>query len=181
MATLDRDGHRSLRAVLDTSVLVPTRRREELQSLARDGAFTAIWSPWIIAELHRVLTWRWLAHPAVRVTTAGGDVVTACDISSANWARCSQQAKRMMEIMLATPHWELVDPRPPYPPAWESLGDVWDEPVWAAAVVGHAHYVVSNNTRDYPPAGADGHHIHKGVEYIAADHFVALLVDVAGG
>jgi hypothetical protein len=37
-----------------------------------------------------------------------------------------------MEILLVTTNWELVDPRPPYPPAWETLDDVWDHPIWAA-------------------------------------------------
>jgi len=50
------EGRAGIRAVLDTSVLVPVRLREDLQSLAQDGAFTALWSPWIISELHRVLT-----------------------------------------------------------------------------------------------------------------------------
>jgi predicted nucleic acid-binding protein len=48
-----------IRAVLDTSVLLPARLREDLQSLAQDGAYTAIWSPWIIAEVNRTLTWHY--------------------------------------------------------------------------------------------------------------------------
>jgi hypothetical protein len=175
VAAVDRDPHLAIRAVLDTSVLVPARLREELQSLAQDGAFTAIWSPWIIAELYRTLTWRWIAHPAVRVTTAGGNVVTACDISPANWARCGQQAKRMMQILLSTPNWQLVDPRPPYPPAWETLDDVWDEPIWAAAVIGQVQYVVSDNTHDFPPCEVDGRHIYEGIEYINGTDFIALV------
>jgi len=50
----------SVRAVLDTSVLVPVRLREDLQLLAQAGLFTGIWSPWIVAELNRVLTWKWI-------------------------------------------------------------------------------------------------------------------------
>ncbi|HVA91841.1 MAG TPA: PIN domain-containing protein, partial [Chloroflexota bacterium] len=74
-----------IRAVLDTSVLVPAWLRVDLQSLAQDGAFTAIWSPWIIGELHRTLTWHWLARRASHVITSAGDPVTACDVSVANW------------------------------------------------------------------------------------------------
>ncbi len=48
----------AIRAVIDTSSLVPSLLRKELQQLAASGAFTAIWSPWIIAELNRVLVWR---------------------------------------------------------------------------------------------------------------------------
>ena len=84
-------------------------------------------------------------------------------------------ANRMMEILLATPNWEIVDPRPPYPPAWESLADIWDYPIWAAAVEGVAQYVVSDNKRDYPPAGTDNRHFYGGVEYISGADFVALL------
>ena len=45
------------RAVLDTNVLFSPRLRAELQELAFQGVFVAIWSPWIIAELDRVLVW----------------------------------------------------------------------------------------------------------------------------
>lgn len=135
----------TIRAVVDTSVLVPARLRAELQALAQDGAFMAIWSPWIIAEMHRTLTWQWLERTAVSVTTADSTSVTACDLTLVNWKQCGESAKRMMEILPATPHRDLVDPRPPYPPAWETLDDMWDEPIWAAAIVGRAHYVVSNN------------------------------------
>lgn len=99
----------------------------------------------------------------------------ACDLTPANWVQCGTSAKRMLEILLATRQWELVDPRPPYPPAWEALDDVWDEPIWAAAVAGRAHYVVSNNTHDYPPAGVDGQHVYAGVTYISGADFIALL------
>lgn len=166
-----------IRAVLDTSVLVPARLREDLQSLALDGAFMAIWSPWIIGELHRTLTWHWLARKAIRVTSTDGDPVTACDVSAANWLRCGRMAKQMMEILLATPNWVLVDPRPPYPTAWETLADAWDYPIWAAAIAGQAAYVVSDNVRDYPPPGSDGRHMHDGVEYISGADFIALLRD----
>jgi hypothetical protein len=45
----------SPRAVIDTSSLVPPMLRRELQQAAQLGLFTVIWSPWIIAELNRVL------------------------------------------------------------------------------------------------------------------------------
>jgi hypothetical protein len=44
------------RAVLDTSVLVPPGLRRGFQQSAVNGDFVALWSPWIIAELNRVLT-----------------------------------------------------------------------------------------------------------------------------
>ena len=49
----------SVRAVLDTSTLFSAHWRRTFEQAARVGKFTAIWSPWIIAELNRVLVWRW--------------------------------------------------------------------------------------------------------------------------
>jgi hypothetical protein len=43
--------------VIDTNVLFVPRLRAELQELAFQGVFTALWLPWIIAELKRVLVW----------------------------------------------------------------------------------------------------------------------------
>ena len=123
----------TLRAVLDTNVLVPARLRRELQQAAQLGVFVGIWSPWIIAELNRVLEWRWIKDPPVG-TPAG-------DLSDANERRCAEAAKTMMEWLL--PSFELVNPLSPYPPAWESLSDAWDHPIWAAAKAGNAGYIVS--------------------------------------
>jgi hypothetical protein len=119
-----------IRAVLDTNVLVPPGLRRDLQDAAQEGAFTAMWSPWIIAELNRVLTWKWLERTAT--SSAARNVI--CDLSPANWQRCSMAATAMMEILLAT--FELVNPRPPYPETWDTLADVQDVPIWVAAVEG---------------------------------------------
>ena len=105
---------------------------------AQLGSFTAIWSPWTIAELNRVLVWRWIKHPS-----PGRQ---ANDLSDANERRCAEAAKVMMQWLLPT--FELVNPLPPYPPAWEQLADVWDHPVWATAKIGGAQYVVSENSHD---------------------------------
>ncbi len=150
----------TIRAVLDTSVLVPRRSREALQIAAQDGLYTALWSPWIIAELNRVLVWRWIDR-------------TGSDLSSANQKSCSRAAKAMMRILVPT--FELVDARPPEPMAWESLGDADDVPIWTTAVMGGATHVVSSNTRHYPPARADGTHVYQDVTYIGANDFLGVL------
>jgi predicted nucleic acid-binding protein len=150
----------TIRAVIDTSSLFAARHRRALEQAARTGRIVAIWSPWIIAELNRVLVWRWIE--------LSGD-----DLSSENQRRCSDSADAMMRVMLPT--FELVAPLPPYPPAWEGLRDASDEPIWAAAKLGNADYVVSENRRDYPPPGPDGRHTHDGIEYLPADAFLALL------
>jgi len=151
-----------IRAVIDTNVLFAPRLRAELQELAFQGVFTAIWSPWIIAELNRVLVWRWITER------------TNNDLSPANERACSQSAKKMTQLLLSA--FEVVNPRPPYPDACEQLTDIDDHPIWAAAVESGAHYVVSDNTSDYPPQQPDGRHIHQGIEYVPGSTFLAMLL-----
>lgn len=79
----------------------------------------------------------------------------------------------MMQWLL--PSFELVTPVPPYPAPWDSLNDVWDHPIWTAAKMSRAQYVVSENTHDSAPRRSDGRHVYQGVEYIRGDHFLALL------
>lgn len=157
----------SIRAVVDTSSLVPVSLRRDLQQAAQLGTFTAIWSPWIIAELNRVLTWRWLKHPPAGLASG--------DLSRASERRCSLAAKQMMQWLL--PSFELVHPLPPYPSVWEHLTDIWDHPIWAAAKLGQAGYVISENQHDYPPRQTDGRHSYEGVEFLNGTAFLALLTD----
>lgn len=79
----------------------------------------------------------------------------------------------MMRVLSAT--LELVAPVPPYPGAWPTLTDIDDFPVWAAAKLGGAQFVVSENTRDFPPRGQDGRHIYEGIEYLTARTFLSRL------
>jgi len=151
-----------IRAVLDTSSLYADRRRRQLQEVAATGLYTGLWSPWIIAELNRVLTWRW-----IRTRMPG-------DLSHAAERACADAANAMMGALLPT--FEVVAARPPYASAWTALSDPNDYPVWAAAVVGQADYVVSENTRHYPPRGRDGRHMFDGITYMPADAFLAMLL-----
>jgi hypothetical protein len=155
----------AIRAVVDTSSLVPSYLRQELQKAANSQAFVSIWSPWIIAELNHVLVWRWIKHPPLGLIPN--------DLSRANKNRSDEAAKKMMKLLL--PFFELVDPRPPYPPAWPTLTDEWDIPIWAAAKVGNAQYVISENTHDYPPQQPDGRRLHEGIEYLGAYAFLDRL------
>jgi len=79
----------------------------------------------------------------------------------------------MMELLLPT--FELVNPLPLYPPAWEQLADAWDHPIWAAAKAGDARYVISENTVDYPPRQTDGRHVYDGIEYVRGNVFLERL------
>lgn len=151
-----------IRAVLDTSALFSPRLRQQLQEADVQGLYKGIWSPWIIAELNRVLVWQWIRQ------RADGDTSTVTERA------CSRAAKVMMEILLPT--FELVAPLPPYPPAWPSLNDVCDYPIWAAAVTGQANYVVSENIRHCPPRQSDGRYVYQGIEYIRGQAFLDLIV-----
>jgi len=151
-----------IRAVLDTSALYSLRLRRQLQEADVQGLYKGLWSPWIIAELNRVLVWRWIRRQA------GGGISPVAERT------CSDAAKIMMAILLPT--FELVAPLPPYPPAWPSLTDVYDYPIWAAAVVGHADYVVSENTRHFPPRQQDGRHVYEGIEYLRPQVFLDTLL-----
>jgi predicted nucleic acid-binding protein len=143
------------RAVCDTSVLVPPALRRHLQNEAVADHFVPLWSPWIIGELYRVLAWRWAKKHGT---------------SNAAHKACSQAADTMMAILLAD--WVLVDIKPPWSPAWPALEDPNDIPIWATAVAGHAQYVVSENTSDFPPADVQGRHIWQDIEYIQAQPFL---------
>ncbi len=129
--------------------------------------FTAIWSPWIIAELNRVLVWRWIKDPPSSQAIH--------DLTDANERRCGEAAKLMMEWLLPT--FELIAPLPPYPPPWEDLSDQWDHPIWAAAKLSRATHVISENIHDYPPAQQDGRHIYAGIEYLSGEAFLKMLRD----
>ena len=90
----------ALRAVVDTSTLVGHARRRDLQEAAALGPFEAIWSPWTVAELSRVLTCR-------AIERGGGDP------SAAHHKTLSASSKAMMEYLTAT--FAVVDPKPPHP------------------------------------------------------------------
>jgi predicted nucleic acid-binding protein len=151
-----------IHAIVDTSVLVPPSLRADLQRAALERGFIAIWSPWIIGELNRVLVWRWIKD------RTGGD------ISDANERAASQAASKMMSLLVSA--FEVVNPRPPYPQAWEHLADADDYPIWAAAVEAKAQYVISDNTSDYPPLQPDGRYAYQGIEYISGRNFLKMLL-----
>ncbi len=109
-----------------------------------------------------LLVWQWITER------------TKGDLSSGNERACSQSAKKMMSLLLNA--FEVVNPRPPYPEAWDHLADLDDHPVWAAAVECEAQYVVSDNTSDYPSRQPDGRYAHQGIEYISGRDFLTMLL-----
>lgn len=146
--------------MLDTNVLYSHTRRITLVGLVRLGRFEAIWSSWIVAELNRVLTWRWAER-------YGSDATAQRTASIA--------AKEMMAYLLAS--FTLVDPPLPHPISWPELTDLWDVPVYATAITAGAQYVVTDDLRHSPPRDpATKRHVWNGIEYITYDHFVALTM-----
>lgn len=113
-----------------------------------------------------MLTWRWIRRPPPGIQPN--------DLSVANERLCGEAAKRMMEWLI--PPFEVIAPVLPYPPPWEGLTDQWDRPIWAAAVVGQAQYVISENTHHYPPRQADGRRVHQGIEYLGGRAFLDFLI-----
>ena len=161
-------------AVLDASVLVPHWSRVALRALAleRPPRFTPIWSTAIVAE-----TWRTLTLRAERAGQTGAAVGRA-----------------------AHALWYLLDPvfqvaeasRPPAGAPPSPLRDPDDAHLWHAALNAGARYIVSHNTRDFPPVvrvvaaiGGDeqppARHVYAGIEFLTAIEFIedVLGADVA--
>lgn len=153
------DGPTPPRAVLDTNVLYSHTRRTTLVGLARLGRFEAVWSSWIVAELNRVLTWRWAERYG---------------INAAVQRRASDSAKEMMTHLLVA--FTLVDPPLPHPVPWPELTDVWDAPIYATAVTAKVQYVVTDNLRHAPPLNAETRErVWNGTAYLSYNEFVGLF------
>ena len=143
-------------AVIDTSVLVSNSNREHLVTAAYENLYQPIWSPWIIAELNRVMTWNWVKHKGLKERE-----------------QCSRRYKDMMSLLTAA--FQCVDPKPPWEQAWPELTDVDDLPIWSTAKFVGAHYIVSANTGDFPPQDDSGKHVWEGIEYILVSEFLTRI------
>lgn len=145
----------TVKALLDANVLIPHRTRQTLETYARLGFYEGYWSPWIVEEMARGVTWRWIR--------ANGTERESQDT-------LSRLAKMAMQHLEPTLH--VVSPTLPYPAAWPALRDAGDHPVWAAAVLAEADYVVSDNTRDFPPPDHSGVTRYGSITYITARAFM---------
>lgn len=149
-------------AVLDSSVLVALWSRIVLQRLAErtPPLYVPLWSEWIVGETWRTLAWRWLnraAHP-----------------DELEWQSLTTAANAMMRRLLRVVQMVSLQGYDG-PDAWPQLRDPDDVPIWHTAVRGGAGYVVSQNTRDFPPL-VDGRHTYADVEYLTAIEFVEDLL-----
>ena len=149
---------RPLRAVVDTSVLVPVWSRVLLVDLAaaQPALYTPIWCEWIIAEAWRVLTVQRLRQQAT--------------FSPADERRLAASANAMLTTLLQV--MEFISVVPPFDEAWPTAHDVNDLPIWTAAVRSGADFIVSHNTRDFPPRDAAGLCAYRGIELITTENFV---------
>jgi hypothetical protein len=136
-----------------------------LVDAARSGIVELVWSPIIIAETNRLLTWRW-------VQRHGGD------LSSQSWRACAADAKRFFQEV--HPAFTVVDDRPPNELLWANEArDEWDIPLWNAAVRSRADFVVTENLVDGPPPAADGVRRYDGIVFIHPNEFLEQLAAAA--
>lgn len=133
-------------------MLFPRTLRERLHQAAVAKCFQPVWSPWIVGERYRVLTWRW-------ENTYG--------ISDGEYERRKKAASATM--LLRGEVEDLVNIPRPWPPPWPSLKDPSDHPIGVTAKLAQAQYVVSDNIADFPPTNDPGQDIWEGIAYITAD------------
>jgi hypothetical protein len=119
-------------ALLDTCVLVPSRARDVLLEIASTGAYRPLWSTEILAELDR----------ALRLLL--GKRGASPEETDAYLTRLFRQMETTFPDALVT-GWEPLA-------ATLRLPDPDDRHVVAAAWVGRADVIVTDNLADFPPS-----------------------------
>lgn len=151
------------RAVLDTSVLIG-RERGTLMLLASRGWYTPVWSSSIIAEMVRIRTQHAIQHAE--------DMQTYRTWLNQFIASLSQHASYANYTRLQGGNW-----------TW--LHDPDDEPILATALIGRAHYVVSNDRAHFPPSALNPYPsplnpMFASVYYVTAQEFITEIVKLRG-
>lgn len=136
----------SLRVVLDTSVLL-SGHRHWLWLLADLGYFKPVWSAFIVGEMVRVR----VEHSARRGVER-----------STYRQRINDLIHLLSDVTLVVNYREIS--------VSGTLRDSDDEPILATALVARAPYIVSLNTRDFPPSNE-----LAGVRFLTPDDFLAKL------
>jgi hypothetical protein len=140
-------------AILDTCVLYPSLQRDFLLSLAVEGLYRPLWSEEILKELHR--------HEQRKLVKTGVESAVA-----------GHKADHLIVQMRAHFNDALVT-------GWEGLEGTFglpdpnDEDVVAAAVVGGAGAIVTENFKDIRSYLVPGH-----IEVLHAHEFAANTADV---
>lgn len=141
-------------AVLDTCALWPSLQRDVLLSWAAEGLYRPLWSSAILAELEY--------HETAKLVRRGESAAAA-----------GQRARSLVDAMTrafddaTVVGWEPLD-------GTYGLPDPDDEHLVAAAVVGGAGAIVSDNTRDLPPS-----RLPVGIQVLRAREFAADCVSLA--
>lgn len=132
----------TIRAVIDTNALLATER-DQLVLLAANGRYQLIWSQFIADELQRkMIELGWNPHKAQALLSIVAEIA------------------------------ELVDHREITGGNYDRwLFDVDDFPIMATALAGGAEYIVTWNTRDFPPKRR-----FAGVTILTPDAFIRLLI-----
>lgn len=135
------DRKRSVRAVLDTNVLL-SLQRIPLLLLARRNMYQLVWSEYIEAEMQRVMLRMGWQPTGARVLLRSIDRV----------------AERVDYLQVTGGNYD------------EWLTDIDDHPIMATAIVGGVDYLVSDNTKDFPPKKR-----FAGITVITSDAFLRLF------
>jgi len=154
-----------LRALIDTCVF-PLHALKAFILAQQAGHIELLWSQWIIAETHRLLTSLWIERHLKSGGTWDSPAKRRLSRDAHTWHR------------LVAPAFEVIEDRPPLEPAWTTpLPDEYDWPVWTAAVRGRAQYLVTANLRDGPPPDPSGTRHWQGITYVHPDEF-QIIVDI---
>lgn len=140
-------------AILDTCVLWPSLQRDFLLSMAIEGLYRPLWSDAILDELHR--------HEQNKLIDRGSEAPAALD-----------QADRLLASMRGAFDDALVVGWEPLEGSF-GLPDVDDEHVVAAAVVGGAGAIVTDNLKDFPPKFVPSH-----IQVLSGRDFASNTADV---
>ena len=141
-------------AILDTCVLWPSLQRDFLLSMAVEGLYRPLWSEAILEELQR--------HEQIKLVERGQ--------ASEDGALAS--AQRLVETMRSAFDDALVVGWEPLEGTF-GLPDVDDEHVVAAAVVGGAGAIVTDNLKHFP---ADK--VPQDIQVLSAVEFASNTADV---
>ena len=140
-------------AILDTCVLWPSLQRDFLLSMAVEGLYRPLWSEAILAELHE--------HEIEKLVDRGMDH----SLATLRASHLIDQMRTHFDDALVT-GWEPLE-------GTYGLNDPDDEHVVAAAVVGGAGLIVTDNLRDIAPD-----RVPSQVQVVTAAQFAADTVDV---
>jgi predicted nucleic acid-binding protein len=141
-------------AVVDTSALFGHHGRKAIVEACNAGILVAVWSPHIVAELNRVLAISWLEKYGS---------------SKDSLNRMSRSSKDMMDVLTSV--FEIVDTGPTEAETAIDIKDIDDRHLMRAARLASAAYIISENTRDFPPADGDGRYVLEGVEFLRPSTF----------